>query len=37
MFISYNQSETNQYIYEEIKKATKHIHITTMFFNDSDL
>lgn len=37
MFISYTQKETNQFIYNEIKKASKYIHITTMFFNDEDL
>ena len=37
MFISYTQKETNQIIYDEIKKASKYIHITTMFFNDDDL
>ena len=31
MFISYTQKETNQIIYDEIKKASKYIHITTMF------
>lgn len=37
MFVSYTQKETNQIIYDEIKKASKYIHITTMFFNDDDL
>lgn len=37
MFISYTQKETNQIIYDEIKKASKYIHITTMFFNDEGL
>ena len=37
MFISYTQKETNQIIYNEIKKSSKYIHITTMFFNDKDL
>ena len=37
MFISYIQKETNQIIYDEIKKASKYIHITTMFFNDEGL
>ena len=37
MFISYTQKETNQIIYNEIKKASKYIHITTMFFNDEGL
>lgn len=37
MFFSYTQKETNQIIYNEIKKASKYIHITTMFFNDEDL
>jgi phosphatidylserine/phosphatidylglycerophosphate/cardiolipin synthase-like enzyme len=37
MFISYTQKETNQIIYNEIKKASKYIHITTMFFNDECL
>ena len=37
MFFSYTQKKTNQIIYNEIKKASKYIHITTMFFNDEDL
>jgi phosphatidylserine/phosphatidylglycerophosphate/cardiolipin synthase-like enzyme len=37
MYLSYNQKETNQIIYNEIEKASKYIHITTMFFNDTDL
>ena len=37
MFVSYTQKETNQIIYDEIKKASKDIHITTTFFNDDDL
>lgn len=37
MFISYTQKETNQIIYDEIKKASKYIHITTMFFNDEGM
>jgi len=37
VFISYTQKETNQIIYNEIKKSSKYIHITTMFFNDKDL
>mgnify|MGYP000415581356 CR=1 FL=1 len=37
MFISYTQKETNQIIYNEIKKASKYIHITTMFFNDEGM
>lgn len=37
MYLSYNQEETNQIIFDEIKKASKYIHITTMFFNDHDL
>lgn len=37
MFVSYNQKETNQIIYNEIKKASKYIHITTMFFNDEEM
>ena len=37
MFISYTQKETTQIIYDEIKKASKYIHITTMFFNDEGL
>ena len=37
MLISYTQKETNQIIYDEIKKASKYIHITTMFFNDEGL
>jgi len=37
MYLSYNQEETNQIIFDEIKKASKYIHITTMFFNDTDL
>jgi hypothetical protein len=35
--MSYTQKETNQIIYNEIKKASKYIHITTMFFNDEGL
>ena len=37
MYLSYNQKETNQIIYDEIKKASTYIHITTMFFNDEGL
>ena len=37
MYVSYKQKETNQIIYDEIKKASKYIHITTIFFNDEGL
>ena len=37
MFISYTQKKTNKIIYDEIKRASKYINITTMFFDDTDL
>lgn len=35
--MSYTQNETNKIIYNEIKKASKYIYITTMFFNDEGM
>lgn len=37
MFISFNQKNTNDILFREIKKATKFIIIHTMFFDDTDI
>uniref|UniRef100_A0A6C0K1S6 PLD phosphodiesterase domain-containing protein n=1 Tax=viral metagenome TaxID=1070528 RepID=A0A6C0K1S6_9ZZZZ len=37
MYISFNQKNTNNVLFDEIKKATKFIIIHTLFFNDTGI